>query len=503
MERIVTSLLCLRERYSPDVNARRARALINRNIVIRSEPECDERPIRRSGKSDAEAGVRQFLWQNGPMRSTVIGVSRQALLLALVVVVAGCGSSVRPSPQASPTTTSSTESPVDQSPSALPVAESSASAYAASQADLAAFATIESQVRALRGLSAKTPVTPVLLDPKGLTDKLTAINAAETDHAGLAAESRLFIHLGLLPAGSSLEQLELDLDSNQVVGFYDPISKGLYVLSASGGVGTSEEATFSHEYTHALQDQNFGLDKLDNYATGEDDRDLARTSLPEGDAVLASSMWEKQNLSLGDLLRIALDPSVSVSAAQLADAPAILSETLLFPYTQGLTFIEGVYGKGGWAAVNKLYSHPPDSTSQILHPELYTAGVEPVAVTVPAVPASLGSGWTLSYQDTLGELQLIIWLHGAHPSSDESAAASAATSQWGGDRIGLYEGPNGSWAIVLSSTWRTAGGAAAFKAALTTKAQAHSGPIAVCGSGRNVELYVGSDAAALGAFTTC
>jgi hypothetical protein len=375
------------------------------------------------------------------------------------------------------------------------------SADLASPSGLALFLQMESQVQALRGLSPTSAVRPILLDATALAGKLTAINSAQTDHQALANESQLFMHLGLLPAGSSLEQLELELDSGQVVGFYDPASKGLYVLSSSGSVGATEEVTFSHEYTHALQDQNFGLDKLDISAPGQSDRDLARTALPEGDATLLMSMWSARYLSLVELMQIAGQSLSGPQAAQLAAAPAILRETLMFPYQAGLSFVEGVYAGGGWAAVNQLYRKPPTSTSQILHPELYTAGVQPVSVNVPAAPASL-PGWALTTQDTLGELQLRVWL-GSGTSGAAPDAAATAVSSWGGDRVALYDGPNGQWAVLLRTTWRTSAGRDDFMQAATITLGGLSREYRICGAPSEVEVAIASSAAVLPAFLDC
>lgn len=378
---------------------------------------------------------------NSPRRTAL-----RSALLVLVVIASACGSAVN-------------------SPSASLPASPSASASAAgspNQADQAVYAAIESQVQAIRQLQPRTTVAPVLLDSKGVRDWLTKANNEQTNHQALADESRLFVHLGLLPAGSSLEQMELDLEAGQVIGFYDPISKGLYVLSESGGVGPEEKLTFSHEYTHALQDQNFGLDNLAVDTADQGDRDLARIALPEGDATLEMTLWAQKNLSMTELLIIAGGSLSGPQADQLAKAPAILRQTLTFPYDAGLGFVEGIYSKGGWAAVDKVYANPPASTSQILHPQLYADGVAPAAVAVPAVPPALASGWKLTMQDTLGELQLRIWLEGESPDSALTTAATAATSDWGGDRVGLYEGPNGAWAVVLHTAWRSDAGATAF-----------------------------------------
>jgi hypothetical protein len=413
------------------------------------------------------------------------------LALCLAVAASACGS-----PAPSPTSATATATAA-----ATATATTVGSASAGSPADAAIYVQIEQQIEQLRDLSATRTVDPILLDEQGVRDWLTKANQAQTDHAAMAKESRLLIHLGLLPAGSSLEQLELDLQAGQVVGFYDPISKQLYVLSQSGGVGVLQKVTFSHEFTHALQDQNFGLAKLNTDAADQTDRDMARLSLAEGDATLSMSQWSAKNLSLVDMLSLA--GSAGVGSDQLAAAPAILRQTLLFPYQQGLAFVQGIYDSGGWAAVDALYAKPPNSSSQILHPELYATGVEPVAIALPKVPTSLVAGWQLVTQDTLGELDLTVWLEGEHPTSDQTDAATSATAQWGGDRVGLYEGPNGTWAVVLRTDWRTDAGRQAFRDEAALAAGRLADPIAVCSGPSAVDVFVASDRTTLDAFSTC
>ena len=354
----------------------------------------------------------------------------------------------------------------------------------------------------LRALTPRSAVNPILLDEQGVRDWMTKAQTS-VDHKAMAAQSRLFAHLGLLPAGASLEQLTLDLDSGQAIGFYDVDTKQLYLLSQSGAVGPEEQLTFSHEFTHALQDQNFGLDRLAIESADQSDRDLARTALPEGDATLAMTQWATRYMSVLDLLSVSISAGLGPQADQLVGAPAILREDLMFPYEEGLNFVEGVYSQGGWDAVNRLYSKPPDSTSQVLHPELYANGVAPVILTTPGVPSSLGDGWTLAMQDTMGELQLRVWLEGEHPTAAQKAAADSAASKWAGDRIGLYEGPNGAWAVVLRTQWRSSAGRAAFHDSATLKLGSLPGPAILCGDSSTVDLYVASDVTALEAFAPC
>jgi hypothetical protein len=424
-----------------------------------------------------------------------------ALLAALALIATACGSgsptatpTLRPSPTSTPAATTAPTATASATP---------ANPSAAASADQATYARIETQVEQLRQLTAKQPVTPILLDEQGVHDWMVKSAQSGVDHVALAAQSRLFVHLGLLPAGASLEQLELDLEAGQAIGFYDPASKGLYLLSSGGTVGPEQQLTFSHEFTHALQDQNFGLDKLATDTADQSDRDLARTALPEGDATLAMTQWAEANMSLGDLLTVTASSGSAAQTQQLNNAPAILREQLTFPYLQGLAFVQGIYNNGGWAAVDKLYSRPPSSTSQIIHPELYAAGIGPVAIPPAPVPAAAGKGWKLTMADTMGELQLRVWLAGEHPTATAETAAETAVSTWAGDRIGLYEGPSGAWAVVLKTQWRSGSGLTKFLAAVQAKLNASPASSLVCSDAAHADIILASDPTVLGEFATC
>ncbi len=93
-----------------------------------------------------------------------------------------------------------------------------------------------------------------------------------TPRSVVDANERMLKVLGLLPADASLEDLYISLLSGVVAGLYNPKDKTLYVVSRSGGLGPSEKTTFAHEYTHALQDQNFDLTGLHLDAPGQGDQ---------------------------------------------------------------------------------------------------------------------------------------------------------------------------------------------------------------------------------------
>jgi hypothetical protein len=79
--------------------------------------------------------------------------------------------------------------------------------------------------------------------------------------------------------------------------------------------------------------------------------------------------WELQNLGPADFTELLQESQNDQSTSQLAALPPILRESLLFPYVQGLLFVQGLQLSGGWQKVDDAFGHPPASTEQILHPE--------------------------------------------------------------------------------------------------------------------------------------
>lgn len=347
----------------------------------------------------------------------------------------------------------------------------------------------------LRGLTATTPVKRSVFDMAGLCAYLRR-SFAEQNPAGLvAATERLDKALLLLPKDTSLETEYLDLLTSQVAGLYDDKTKQMYVVSSTGAIGPVEEITYAHEFTHALQDQAFGLTSVVGDARDQGDRSLARSALVEGDATLVMSLWAQQNLTPAELAQVASAASPAATAV-LDAAPAILREPLLFPYTSGLGLAMGAWQSGGgFAGVNALFKNPPASTEQVLHPDKLASREPPVTVTFPADLATrLGTGWAVRMQDTLGELQLGILVRTGDPSAGSDPAAG-----WGGDRVALLAGPGGASAVVLDARWDTTKAAGSFQAALDPllaklKAAGSHAAILVPAPNRVVLLVCDSDA---------
>ncbi len=414
------------------------------------------------------------------------------VMAAAALALAACGSpapSAAPSPATTPTPTPSSTPAGNASPSPSPSATPAASGDTA-----ALYRAIEDQVVAERGLAAKQRLEPTILSEAEVKARLEDQFRKDNPPDEIAVAEETMKALGLLPAGVSLGDLYVDLLGSQVAGYYDSKAKQLFVVSRSGTIGATEKVTFAHEFTHALQDQHFGLAEIDVDAVGQGDRSLGRLALVEGDATLLMTRWLTEHLTLAEIQELlVVDPA---SEAQLAAMPAILRETLLFPYQQGLVLVTGIWANGGWEAVDRAFGRLPDSTEQVLHPAKYEAGEKPAVVPLDgaALAAAMGAGWSGTPEDTLGEFQVSIWLR---ENGLAEPAAAAAAAGWGGDRLVYLRGSAGGYALALRTAWDSAADADEFRVAARTAAAHLPGAAEVVEGAGSLWVIAASDAASL------
>jgi hypothetical protein len=423
-----------------------------------------------------------------------------AAIVAASLVIAACS----PTPSVAPGSPSPT---AVSGPTVAPPASVPASPEATQDA-AEVYSLIRDQVVVIRGLEPTADVEPVTIDETQLLENLEAEIDAEQSPEEMALSEDLLETLGLIPDGSSIRELTLDLLAGQVAGYYSPERDELFVVSRTGQtVGPVERVTYAHEFTHQLQDQNFDLGSLDTTSIDQSDRALAQLALIEGDAVWAQTVWLQQNLTgdeLGELLAAALDPE---ALAALQDAPAYLRETSLFPYQDGLGLVQRLIGEGDYDAVNAAFSDPPDSTEQVIHSAKYVQREAPIEVRIPnGIAGAVGTGWSEAVRDTLGELILRIWLteHGVGgpgmlQGCQPNIPACRATDGWGGDRLVLLRSDDGSLAVAMKTTWDSEADASEFAeaAAIAIADPRLDGELFHRAGSRDVLIAIGDDDAAV------
>ncbi len=241
----------------------------------------------------------------------------------------------------------------------------------------------------------------------------------------------------------------MKLLKSQIAGFYDPHEKEMVLVEGATPVPWTDrmlefmvqrdlvnDMLLAHELTHALQDQNFALqDKLDQLKDNSD-AELALKSVAEGDATIAGFAYVagRMDNSIADTLSSSMKNLPETFAAESKDTPEGLGYPLIFQYSEGVRFVREAYKRGGWKAVDALYSKPPQSTQQIIDPSLYfDHPLAPVEVEVAGYQTIL-KDWTNADADTFGELSLQIILRLGY---GKDAPEVAVAHKWAGDRMAI------------------------------------------------------------------
>ncbi|HEY7234823.1 MAG TPA: hypothetical protein VH539_11785 [Gemmatimonadaceae bacterium] len=303
--------------------------------------------------------------------------------------------------------------------------------------------------------------------------------AARRDLAGKEATYKV---LGLIPDTMSVRKLFLDVLTEQILGYYDPKTKVLYVMN--GAPDDVIGLTIMHELVHALQDQYFNLDSL-QHQLGDADREAAAQAIVEGEAVyeqVEAAGGGRGNIAarfpggrdrIRDLIR------ESQSSPVLNAAPMVIQEELLFPYINGFDFVARFKER----EPGKLpFDDMPQSTEQVMHDRAYfgTPRDAPLRVTLPKVPGAI-------YENTLGEFDTRLFLY-EHLQDQE--AASRAAIGWGGDRYVVVSTSAGN-GIAWVTAWDSAIDAAEFVDALGQAIQKRYRGAAPTIGARGVRTYSG------------
>jgi len=357
---------------------------------------------------------------------------------------------------------------------------------------LAMLAEIEQQVLEIRGLEAPDIGPPEVLTRDEVTEELQAMFEAEYPAEERERDDFFVKAFGLLGPNEDFAELQLDLLSDQVIGFYDIEQRRMVVVSDTG-LDANAKVVYAHEYTHALQDAAFGLDSLETDAAGEDDRGLARLALQEGDATVTMLAWALRHLTQEELMEIGSGP-----IPDTANVPGWMLGQLLFPYLAGQEWIVEIMAASGagdlfapdYAAVDAAYANPPESTAQILDVDKWYDRIAPVAVEVGELAAALGPEWEAVETTTIGQAtSAIILEHFGVPTSEANEAATG----WIGDRAVVTRGPDDAFALAWRLAWETEEDATEFEAAYGTVVDALEFPALVDRDGDTVLVVHASD----------
>jgi hypothetical protein len=292
---------------------------------------------------------------------------------------------------------------------------------------------------------------------------------------------------GLLDRDFALKPFLLALLKEQIEAYYDSKTKTVNLLD---WIGIEEQKpVLAHELTHALQDQHIDLTKWGDQTPGDvsvnasgdaehvakDELDSAREAVVEGQAtaVMMDYILKPMGKSL------VKDPEVmdivkqqmaaSDNSPVLARAPLLLSESLLFPYREGLSFEQDVWmDKGQAAAFTGTLDRPPTSTWEIDNPREYERGRNPAVPFLPDIHPLVDKLYKPYDIGQVGELDVHILaeLFGGDEAARDLTPAWNGGIYWAGQlrsaKTPEEQAKTKSLALFYLSVWRNSASAQAF-----------------------------------------
>lgn len=386
---------------------------------------------------------------------------------------------------------------------------------------------IVEDVVAIRGLELERPISVEHQSIDEFEDYLDDAIDSSMPSERAASFGRVVEKLGLYrgPEIESFRELMKFVMTSQAGAYYDPDRSTFFVL-VEDAPPMALGSLYAHELYHGLQDQHFDLEAyvLDTAeARLNDDELLARQAVVEGEATYVMTLWLGREMTGQVPSGLALDAAVQMQSRldagalramleagavpdglggdmeSMADAmseiPPFVIETLLGAYLKGMAFVHHVVGDG-WEGAERLYTDPPRSTEQILHPEKWIEGDDPVRISLPESSGSEAlEGWTLLDSNVVGELQWRV-IFDEHGLEQRSTALAAG---WDGDRYAVLERDD-ELLLLLYTTWDSEAEAAEFAAGyeelLAVKYADADEPTAVEVRGSDVLIVEGGDPSA-------
>jgi hypothetical protein len=282
----------------------------------------------------------------------------------------------------------------------------------------------------------------------------------------IRAEEITLKMFGFVPQDFNLAKETVDLVSEQAAAYYDYNKKRLYVLDSTSE-GMEQRVALVHELAHALADQHHPLGKYLRKGSPDDDAATARQAVMEGQATwLTWAYVSKRAGGKPEVTRAMLDQLTNSAGADGADfpvftnSPLYMKESLVFPYNEGLRFQDAIFRKLGRESFDVLFTSPPASTQQILHPgaylDAYLKDNKAPDPDPPALRDALGKKvagrFRILAEGSMGEFDHSVLLRQYLPEKEGTEAAS----HWHGGSYRLYENKRDKYPVLTYiSEWES------------------------------------------------
>ena len=338
------------------------------------------------------------------------------------------------------------------------------------------------------GLPVKSQVKRTLTTRAAVEKYLSDKMSEDEDAKRMQRGEIVLKKFGLLDRDFNLKPFMLALLKEQIAGYYDSKTKTVYMLDWIDP--ETQKPVLVHELTHALQDQHTDLDKWsdqtpsdlphnasqDNDHLAKDEMDTARTAAVEGQAMAVfidyslkpSGRSLIKNPEILEELQARMGSGGDDSPV-LARAPLLLSESLLFPYQDGLGFEQDVWmDKGRKAAFAGVLDRPPASSWEIINPRGYEQARQSPVLALPNIHPLLDKRYKAYDIGQVGQLDLRILaqIFGGDSAAKDLTPAWDGGIYWAGQSLNATtpaeQASTSSIALMYLSAWKSAGSARVF-----------------------------------------
>jgi hypothetical protein len=357
------------------------------------------------------------------------------------------------------------------------------------EAALARVEGIQPKLAKLRGLPFDRPVPTAYQTTDEFKQFLHREIAKDLPPEKSQKLSTAYLHLGLLEKQVDLATAYEATMVTQAAAYYDPAAKKFFMVMVPDSDMILDTMS-AHELTHGLQDQRFDLTKyMAAKPPLDDDAQVARQFIVEGDATFAMFLYMAADASKSDAVQTAMlgvlrgqletfakmdlaeyrdmmkqqaasfkdaDPELRKSMEAIGELPPLVVGPLLDSYMKGALAVLTAYDHGGWPTVDALYKDPPESSEQVLHPatKLFPKREHPKKVTLAKLDGEMVNTNVLG--EILWSIYFGLWL---------PEKAQEASEGWGGDRYAVVKRADGSLLGFHATIWDTAEDAKQFAAA--------------------------------------
>ncbi len=290
---------------------------------------------------------------------------------------------------------------------------------------------------------------------------------------------------GFMPRDFDVEGFAAKAMGESIAGFYDAKTKMISLLNWMPL--EEQKGVLAHELTHALQDQNYDLQKwhkgrktrlsdgsksVVNSDTDEGESGSAGRGVTEGQAMvvmfdymLAASGHDLEH-SPGLFEPLQEQMSYGSEGPEMHRAPLAIRESMAFPYREGTLFEVTLLQKGGRdLAFKTTLENPPHLTHEIIQPRAYMQHEKIAPVRIPNLQPVLGEKARMQDSGVIGELDTRIFIH----QFESKWLSKELSPLWrGASYVTIARSPEGQpqstrdVALLYVSRWETELGAERF-----------------------------------------